>query len=195
MRLLSGLIWLAAMLVNQPLAAQPLTDTQVKEWREDLAFMANEIRSRHANYTHTVDPATFSGAVADLDRQIPSLQRNQIIVGMMRIAAMIGDGHTRIDPRKDPAFGFKSLPLKLYDFDDGIYVRAVRPGHEALLGARVEAVGGMPIAEVRKRIAPLVSGDNQMQQRTMVPLYIAMPDVLQAVGLSSSRESANLTLV
>ena len=62
----------------------------------------------------------FDAAVADLDRRIPQLQRNQIIVGMMRIAAMVGDGHTRVDPRKDKAFGFRSLPLKLYWFEDGI---------------------------------------------------------------------------
>ena len=38
----------------------------------------------------------FQAAVADLHARIPSLQRNQIIVGMMRIAAMVGDGHTRV---------------------------------------------------------------------------------------------------
>ena len=171
---------------------QPLT---AEQWREDLRFMAAEMKKRHANLYHTVSPQAFDAAVADLDRRIPTLQRNQIIVGMMRIAAMVGDGHTRVDPRKDKAFSFPSLPLKLYDFDDGIYVRAVMPGQEALLGARIEAVGGVPVVEARKRIAPLVSGDNLMAERMMTPLYLAMPDVLQAVGLSDRRDTATLTLV
>ena len=157
--------------------------------------MAAEMKKRHANLYHSVNRQAFDAAVADLDRRIPTLQRNEIIVGMMRIAAMVGDGHTRVDPRKDKAFGFPSLPLKLYDFDDGIYVRAVLPGQEALLGARVDAVGGVPIADARKRIAPLVSGDNLMAERMMTPLYLAMPDVLQAVGLSGRRDGATLTLV
>ena len=178
---------------SSPVMASPRQLTS-DQWREDLRFMAAELKKRHANLYHRVTPQEFEAAVVDLDRRIPTLQRNQIIVGMMRIAAMVGDGHTRIEPRKDPALQFPSLPLKLYDFDDGTYVRAVRPGHENLLGARVDAVGGVPIAEVRKRIAPLVSGDNRMAQRTMIPLYIAMPDVLQAVGLSTTRDSAALTL-
>ena len=179
---------------SEPAVAAPKRLT-AEQWREDLRFMAAEMKNRHANLYHSVTREAFDGAVADLDRRIPTLQRNQIVVGMMRIAAMVGDGHTRIEPRKDAAFQFPSLPLKLYDFDDGIYVRAVRPGQEALLGARIEAVGGVPIAEVRKRIAPLVSGDNQMAQRTMIPIYIAMPDVLQAVGLSARRDVATLTVV
>jgi len=195
MRYLQGLFCALSLSLSAAASAQPLTQKQVSEWREDLRFMANEIRTRHANYTHKVDASAFDAAVADLNGRIPALQRNQIIVGLMKIAAMIGDGHTRVDPRKDAAFQFPSLPLKLYDFDDGIYVRAVRPGEESMLGARVEAVGGIPIEEVRKRIAPLISGDNRMQQRTMVPLYIAMPDVLHAVGLAANRENASLTLV
>jgi len=165
-----------------------------EQWRQDLRFMANEMKTRHANIYHSVSAKDFDAAVADLDRRIPQLDRNQIIVRMMRIAAMVGDGHTRIDPRKDKAFGFASLPIKLYDFDDGIFIRAVGPGQEALLGARVEAVGGVPMEEARGRLAALVSADNQMAARTMVPLYLGMPDVLQAVGLSTDRRSATFRL-
>jgi hypothetical protein len=106
------------------------------------------MKARHANLYHKVSREQFDAAVADLDRSIPQLQRNQIIVGMMRIAAMVGDAHTRVDPRKDKAFGFRSLPLKLYLFDDGLYVRAAASGQPAeLLGAKVEAIGGVPVAD------------------------------------------------
>ena len=171
-------------------APRALTSAQ---WRQDLRFIAAEMERRHVDLYHHVSRARFKAAVADLDARIPTLGRNQIIVGMMRIAAMVGDGHTRIEPRKDKAFEFPSLPIKLYDFDDGIFVRAVAPGHEALLGAKIEAVGGVPIDEARKRIEPLVSADNQMAARMMVPLYLAMPDILQALGLSARRDAASLT--
>lgn len=192
--LLSLALFVCAFCWSPPALAQVREDLTAEQWRQDLHFMAAEMKARHANLYHSVSATDFDAAVADLDRRIPQLKRNQIIVGMMRIAAMVHDGHTRVDPRKDKAFGFPSMPIKLFDFDDGIYVRAVRPGHEALLGARLEAVGGVPLAEARKRIAPLVSADNMMAERMMVPLYLAMPDILQAVGLSSERDTASLTL-
>jgi hypothetical protein len=182
-----------------PAAAQqsnlPPAQLTPQQWREDLRFMAAEMKARHANLYHKVSQAEFDAAVADLDRRIPQLQRNQIIVGMMRIAAMVGDGHTRVDPRKDKAFGFRSLPLKLYWFEDGIIVRAARPAYRDLLGARLEAVGGVPIAEAIRRTSAIISQDTFTAVRQLVPLYLAMPDVLQALGLGASRDAATLTLV
>ena len=176
-------------------SAQARPELTADQWREDLRFMAAEMKARHASLYHKVTQAEFDAAVADLDRRIPQLQRNQVIVGMMRIAAMVGDGHTRVDPRKDKAFGFRSLPLKLYWFEDGIIVRAATPEYRDLLGARVEAVGGVPIAEAIRRTSAIISQDTFTAARQLVPLYLAMPDVLQALGLSASREAATLTLV
>jgi hypothetical protein len=194
------ILFLAAFLSAlwaQPLFAAPEQPKQLtsEQWREDLRFMADELKTRHANLYHKVSRAEFDAAVADLDRRIPELQRNQIIVGMMRIAALVGDGHTRIEPRKDKAFGFRSLPLSLYWFDDGIYVRTATPDHRDLLGARVEAVGGVPIAESIRRVSDLVSSETLSGPRLFVPLYLAMPDILQALGLSNTRDAATLTLV
>ena len=97
--------------------------------------MSADMQKRHANLFHSVSREKFLAAVADLDARIPKLQRNEIIVGLMRIAAMVGDGHTRVDPRKDMKFGFPSLPLRLYLFDDGLYVRAAAPEYAQLAAA------------------------------------------------------------
>jgi hypothetical protein len=195
-----ALIVVAFLIALMPLPAaaqqpnQPPPQLTASQWRQDLRFMAAEMKTRHANLYHRVPQADFDKAVADLDARIPQLQRNQIIVGMMRIAAMVGDGHTRVDPRKDPAFGFRSLPLKLYWFEDGIAVRSAKPEYRDLLGARVEAVGGLPVAEAIRRTSEIISQDTVSGVRQLVPLYLAMPDVLQALGLSDSRETASLTL-
>jgi len=184
----------AAVAAQPTVNAEPAKDLTAAQWREDLRFMASEMQRRHVNLYHQVSKADFDAAVADLDRQIPQLQRNQIIVGMMRIAAMVGDGHTRIEPRKDKAFGFPSLPLRLYWFDEGIFVRAADPAHADLAGARLEAVGGVPIGEALRRVSALASAENAIGPKLYAPIYLGMPDILQAVGLSSSRSSAALTL-
>ena len=178
----------------QASAGAPPPQLTAEQWREDLRFMAAEMRNRHANLYHQVSKSDFDAAVARLDARIPQLKRNQIIVEMMRIAALIGDGHTRIEPRKDPAFGFPSLPVKLYSFDDGLFVRAAAPSNQALVGARIEAIGGVPIAEAIARATTLVSRENMMAPRLYVPLYLAMPDILNALGLSNDTRGASLTL-
>lgn len=164
------------------------------QWRADLRFMVGEMRRRHPNLHHAVSREVFDTAVADLDARIPTLQRNEIIVGMMRIAALVGDGHTRVDPRKDARFGFASLPLKLYLFEDGLYVRAAAPAYADLVGARIESFGGVPAEEALARVEPLASRDNVVGPKLFAPLYLAMPDILQALHLSPRRDIAVLGL-
>jgi hypothetical protein len=164
------------------------------QWREDLRFMAAEMHRRHKNLYHSVSRPQFDAAVADLDARIPELQRNEIVVGMMRIAAMVGDGHSRLDPRKDKMFGFPSLPLKLYLFEDGLYVRAAAPEHSALVGARIISVGGVPIKEAIRRVGEISSRDNEQGLKLFAALYINMPDILHALGMSPRRDAAVLGL-
>lgn len=176
-----------------PQAAQP-AELSPAQWREDLRFMVRELTGRHPDPYHHVSKAAFDAAVAELDGRIPSLQRNQIIVGMMRIAAMIGDGHTRVEPRKDPKFQFRSLPLKLYLFDDGLFVRAAQPDYAGLLGAEILEVGGVPLAEALRRVGEITSRENPMGPKMYAPIYLNMPDILQALGMSASPESATFRL-
>lgn len=184
---------IAPAVIARP-AQNPPPELTADQWREDLRFMAAEMEKRHANLYHQVSREAFAKAVADLGANIPSLQRNEIIVGMMRIAAMVGDGHTRIDPRKDARFGFRSLPVKLYLFEDGLFVRAAAPDHAGLVGARIESIGGVPVDEAIRRAAELASRDNEVGPKLYVPLYLAMPDILHALKLAPTRDAAILGL-
>lgn len=183
---------------SQPALQQPApivpAELTADQWREDLRFMAAEMERRHSNLYHSVSREAFAAAVADLEARIPRLRRNEIIVGMMRIAAMVGDGHTRVDPRKDAKFAFPSLPLKLYLFEDGLYVRAAAPSHAGLVGARIEAIGGVPVKEAMRRAAEISSRDNAIGPRLFIPLYLNMPAILHALGLSKGPGEAVLHL-
>lgn len=181
----------AAQDAAAPAPQPPLTAAQ---WREDLAFLATQVRTRHPNPHHSVDSETFQQAVDDLHARIPGLQRNEVIVGFMALAALVGDGHTNVSPLKDPAFGFRELPLKFYWFEDGLYVRAARPGHRDLIGARIEAIGGVPVDEAIERVARIVSRDTPMGLRLYAPIFLAMPGIQHALGLSSTADASVLTV-
>jgi hypothetical protein len=199
-------IVLACLIAPAPVVAQSATtqsetkhapsapELTAEQWRADLKFMAQQMERRHKNLYHTVSREQFAAAVTELDARIPSLQRNEIIVGMMRLAAMVGDGHTNVSPLKDTKFGFPSLPLKLYLFEDGIHVRAATPAYSALVGARIEAIGGVPIDEAIRRVGEISPRDNEITPKLYAPVFLGMPDILHALRLSATRDSAVLTL-
>jgi hypothetical protein len=174
--------------------AGPVYSLTAEQWRADLKFMSDQLQVRHKNLYHTVSREKFAAAVADLDARIPTLQRNEIIVGMMRIAAMVGDGHTRVDPRKDIRFGFPSLPLRLYLFEDGLFIRAASPQYSSLVGAKVEAVNGVPVQDAIARVSEIISKDNEMATLLIAPVYLDMPDILNALKLSPTSSAATFTV-
>jgi len=77
--------------------------------------MAEEMPKRHKNLFHTMTREQFATAVKELDERIPNLSRHEIIVGLARIVAMVGDGHTGIQSfLYNPKVGFRYYPFGLY---------------------------------------------------------------------------------
>ena len=171
-----------------------LDQAEVASWREDLAYMAREMARRHRNLYHTISRAQFDSAVAELDRRIPSLARHQVIVEMARIAALIGDGHTNIAPTRDTAIGFRTLPVKLYSFRDGWFVRSATRSRSSLVGAKVLRIGQVAPEEAYRRVREIIGRDNDMGARFFAPFLLAMPAVLHALGLSHHPDSATFVL-
>jgi hypothetical protein len=173
---------------------QRLDSAEVRSWREDLAYMVREMERRHRNLYHTVSRAAFDSAVAGLERRIPSLARHQIIVEMARVAALVGDGHTNIAPTRDPKIGFQVLPLRLYFFKDGLFVRAADRAHTHLTGARVVKIGRATSEEALARVQEIIGRDNEMGARFFAPFLLAMPEVLHALGIIPAVNEATLVL-
>lgn len=177
-----------------PAPASVLADPTPAQWREDLRFMAREMERRHKNLYHSVSREAFAAAVADLEARLPRLERHEVIVGLMRIAALVGDGHTNVSPLKDSKFGLPSLPLKLYLFEDGLFVRAARPDLAPLVGARVEAIGGVAVEEAIRRAGEISPRDNDITPRMYAPIFLAMPAIQHALKLAPTPDASVLTL-
>ena len=174
-------------------AGGAVSQTEAEKWREDLRHMAREMEARHKNLFHTTTREQFEGAVRRLNERIPALARHQIIVELARIAASVGDGHTNVAPTRDPKIGFRTLPFKLYLFEDGLFVRAAERGHADLLGARVLKIGDLAVEEAFARAREIVGRDNEMGVKFFAPLLLAMPEVLHALGLSDGPDAARFT--
>lgn len=171
-----------------------LDTATVRRWRQDLDFLAHQMPSQHANLFHAMRRGQFDSALASIRDWLPSLARHQLIVELERLAAMIGDGHSNVGPWRDTMVAFHTLPIALYRFSDGYYVRAATREQAALLGARVSRIGPVSIDSAEALVAPLISRDNAMGLWMYAPLLLQMPEVLHALGLSRDPNRAELRL-
>jgi hypothetical protein len=162
------------------------TSATVPGAESDVRLLAQQLQAIHPDLFASVPRARFRSEVEAAAARAGELSENELLVELMRLAALpgIGNGHTGIFPgdpqhRRDLHF----YPLRLYEFPDGTYVVDER-GRDGLVGARVTAIGGVPYAEVARRVRPLVPRDNASNLRGYLPHYVLTAEVLAGLGIT-----------
>jgi len=113
----------------------------------------------------------------------------------MRIAATVRDGHSGVDVSFRE--GKTHVPLWLGRFPDGLFVRAAAKEYPQAVGARVVAIGGVPVDKVLRLVDALVYCDpgNDGQRWSWQPLlYLTDPLILHGLRVSDSNKMTTYTL-
>lgn len=163
-------------------------------WREDIVFLADQLRNHHANLYHTISKVQFDEAVSSLLDQIPNLSREEIIVEIARIVARIGDGHTSLWIDSNTSFNFHRYPLHFYEFNDGVVVDQTSPDHQQYLGARLVRVGSYTVEDALASLQMIASGDNDYMRRYKACAALNIPEFLFGLHLLNHPDDARYTL-
>ena len=163
---------------------------------DDVRTLVTELERVHPDPYHAISRAEFHRAADDLAARAPALTREQLLVETMRLIALLGEreGHSGLFP----VYGGHRVPLhafpwRLWRFPEGYYV--VQATDRSLVGARILAVAGLPIAEVEARLRPLVTRDNESSLAFGLPFYLVSAEALRGLGITQSVESAPFTVV
>lgn len=161
-------------------------------WREDVQTLARELPARHVEPWFTVTEATWRGAVAELDGRLVALDDAQIEAELMRLVAMLGDGHTLIgrDPPLRPAY----YPLALQWFEDGIFVLDAAGDAAWAKGQEVVAIGGKPIEDAIGSVSAFLSHDNHGQLQNQMSNALIDPVLVRSAGLAETTTAARYTM-
>ena len=176
-------------------SASAMTPTEARAWQEDLRFMVKEMERTHKNLYHSISAETFAAMVQTLDARIPSLTRAEVIVEMAKIVGAVGDGHTNIYPTRDPKIGFHTLPVEFTFFGDQLYIRATQEEQRFLLGAKVLRIGNLSTEDAGTAVIRMIGHENEGGARYWAEYLLAMPEVLEALHITSRIEDVPLTLV
>jgi hypothetical protein len=148
---------------------QTLADAQggppstASEWRQNLDEIARDIRGLHPAPFIKVGELTFQRELEALKGAVPSLTEEQRVVGVMRLVASLGDGHTQMEPAS-ARFAYW-YPFRLYEFTDGYFITSAHPSMQELAGAEMVEIAGRPVAEVAEQARKLLGGDNPFHRK------------------------------
>ncbi len=150
----------------------------------------------HVDLFHSLSRSQFVSARDRLVQRAPELEPDALLVELMRFAALAGerDGHTGIFPL-DPGHRqqLHLFPMRLYDFPEGVFVVAQVGARRDLVGKRLVAVAGVPVAQALERVRPLVPRDNEHSLRARAVQWLVTAEVLHGLGLTDERLQARFS--
>jgi hypothetical protein len=168
------------------LAAQAPTSRPEEGWRADLDFLAIELPKRHKDLHALLPREKWEAEVGRLREALPGLERHEFVVGLMRLVTSLGDGHTAVGW---PAEESRVCPIALDWLEDGVVVTAARADGKALLGKRLVAIEGKPFEEVAQALRGVLAHDNEPGFRNGASEFLAVPEVLEAIGVARGLDS------
>lgn len=179
-------ILLAALLVTPAAGQQTATS-----WSKDLDYLVRELVAKHKNAFHSISKQALDERVTSLKSRLDDLNDSEKTVEFMRLVTLVGDGHTAVRP--DFA-GFGVLPINVYSFDDGLFIKAAVEEHKGLIGSRVVSIGGKAIPELKTEFAKFISHDNTQSLRNAFQHYVIITEMLRAAGAVDSLGEVKVVL-
>jgi hypothetical protein len=162
---------------------------------EDVREIGRSIAQFDPDPFRAVTRSGFQSEVDALARRAPTMSRNELLVGVLRIIALLGprNGHTGLFPG-DSAHSppLHLYPLRLYQFSDGLYV--VDAQDESLVRSRVVAIEGTPVEQLIRLVKPLTPHDNDLNLLGMAPHFLLTAEVLDGLGVTEGMGPATFTL-
>ena len=176
--------------LSRLLAADAARDAR---WRQYLDTLTNQLPALHPNLFFQTPSSEFFRAANELSNAIPDLSDAEVMVGLARIAALPGDGHTSLSLTQRNS-SFRLLPLQLRWFEDGLFVIAACQSYARALGSKVIQIGDRPLDEAYQAVAGIVSHENDIWVREVSPNYLVNADILRALKIAPSAESVRFVL-
>ncbi|MES2774233.1 MAG: hypothetical protein V4722_08620 [Bacteroidota bacterium] len=193
---------LAGMLTLFILSGFSQTTLTPAQWKEDVHYLLDNMARVHINPYHSTDKKTFENFVANLDNKIDKLSQNEIIVELMRMVAMVKDGHTAINffdmhrngNETPPVISFHVLPISTYAFDDGIFIIKAADEYKDLIGKKILQVGKTDVQTYYQQLSALMQRDNDTHIKFNAGFFMNNVEIMNGLGAIDQTNNVQLTV-
>ena len=169
---------------------------RVAGWRADLAFFNQEAQRLHGSPEKPSTSNEFQSAIKNLYNRIPQLSDQELLMEFNKLMAILDDGHSVVYGPTEESQGTyinRTLPLKFYDFDDGLFIVDATESLQHLIGSRVISLGEVTPKQAFNRLLDYRGIDNPVTIRWLgAQFYLRDFGFLKAIGASLDGQTITL---
>ncbi|MDB5230811.1 MAG: peptidase [Chitinophagaceae bacterium] len=170
--------------------SQSLSGAELKNWKEDLRYLKDNMQRVHFNPYHKTGKEAFQYYTDSVIKRLDKMNSDEALVALTKMVALIGDGHTLIN-FFSPGQKFHCFPLRTYVFEDGIYVIDAAEQYKDLVGKKLIKVGNRGIENYCREISGLPQRDNEYQVKQLLPFYLSIAEIMHGMGAIARADRAD----
>jgi hypothetical protein len=156
--------------------------------RADIAAFRERFLAVDRSYSDAAR-AEAESRLAALEARVGEVSQAYFELELARIVALADNGHTAAFPGPRSRRFNRIMEVRLAPFGEDFHVLRAAPGHADLLGARLIAIDGRPVAQVRD-VGRSLAGGLPMWRDRGVPYFLESPEQMHALGVIASPERA-----
>lgn len=154
---------------------------------QDIGFFRRAFLAKDRSFGDAARAAAET-RLAALEAKAVTVEQPAFELELARIAALADNGHTHYVFHSISRY-YNRVPLRLAVFGEDFHVVRAAEGQHDLLGARLVAIDGHPLAELREAVRSLWGGPAPLRDRYAFEL-LESPDLLKALGLAAVGDAA-----
>ncbi len=166
-----------------------MENTRIEKWKLDIDQLGAELPEKHANFFYRTKSQPFHNKLNRLKSNLDKLDNLEVLVSLCKITAAARDAHTSV---VFPATAF--LPIKVYWFEEGIYIIAASDEQAGSIHNKIEGINGVPIEEVVGLLKKVISYENESFLKSQLPNYLCAAEILYGLEILDETKEVELDL-
>ncbi len=169
--------------------AAQLAPGSAEAQRADIAMFRDQFIGRDAALALAGRTAEAEQRLAALEARAGNVSQAYFELELSRIVALADNGHSAYFPGPRSRRFNRIMDVRLAPFGEDFYVLRASAANADLLGARLVAIDGHPIAQVRTAARSLAGGTNAWRDRGAA-YFFESPEQMEALDVISSADHA-----
>lgn len=158
------------------------------KWKKDLSYLQAALPKKHVNLFFKTNEQKFNDDINALKNSVNTLNDDEIVAGIYKIVATIGDTHTSVYKET-----INIYPIQFYYFKEGIYVVNTISQYKEALYSKLVKVNGIDVEKVQEAIIPLIAKDNEAMVKKSLPKYLMNAEALHGIKITTNTERTTFT--
>ncbi len=164
-------------------------------WKVDLDYLTRRVEETHYAPWRNISREEWNREITRIEAAAATMKDSEIVVALMQLVVRLGDGHSAVFAPRDGKLAFHTIPLRFYEFKDGLFVREADPAYAKLLGKRVVRIGSTPVDKALEIVSTTTQRDNDQQVKWITPIHLACLEILNTLGIAKSLDAVDVTVV